>query len=84
MNKNSKGQQIATPEETRCKGSKSLQINKVLSALRISPHTAVELNYLLRFSDARKRISELRALGYPISDYWVKTEYSRHKIYFLK
>ena len=75
---------LCAQEQKRCKGSKSLQINKVLSALRISPHTAVELNDLLRFSDARKRISELRALGYPISDYWIKTEYARHKIYFLK
>ena len=57
---------------------------KILSELRTGQRSAVELNQLFHTGDSRKYVSILRSDGYPISDYWVKTEYSRHKIYFLK
>ena len=80
MEKNEKGGHAANPEE-QDKGSnysltyKCLQI--FLSGQRV---TAFGLNQNLLFNDARKRISILRRLGYPIQDFRLSDQ---RKCYFL-
>ena len=56
--------------------------SKILSILKSGKcFTAIELNELTHSNDSRKRISELRALGYLINDYRLQ---SGQKNYFLK
>lgn len=47
-------------------------------------YSVVELTRLLNIPDPRSHIRYLRIAGYPISDYWVNTKFSRYKVYFLK
>lgn len=58
---------------------------KVLNFLnRGGQYSVVEMVENLKISDPRSAIRYLRNKGVPIADYWVKTDFSRHKKYFLK
>ena len=46
-------------------------------------YSVVELCQMLNVSDPRSHIRYIRNAGVRISDYWVETEFSRHKIYFM-
>ena len=67
--------------ENRCKDSTFSLKSKVLSVLKSEKITAVMLNRRFGFNDARKVISDLRASGYPVSDYRLP---DMRKVYFLK
>lgn len=67
--------------------SKTLNGNdyRVLSLLaKGTPLTVVEMCDILRLPDVRSNVRYLRNAGYNISDYWVKTQFSRCKKYFIK
>ncbi len=49
-----------------------------------TPLTVVEMCDILRLPDIRSNLRYLRNAGYNISDYWVKSEFSRCKKYFIK
>ena len=46
-------------------------------------YSVVQLTNLLKIPDPRSNIRYLRNAGVPIADYWVKSEYSRYKVYFI-
>ncbi len=46
-------------------------------------YSVVQLSVMLRIPDIRSHIRYIRQSGVTISDYWVQTEFSRYKIYFL-
>ena len=46
-------------------------------------YSVVQLVLTFRIPDPRSHIRYIRNAGVPISDYWVITEYSRYKVYFL-
>lgn len=46
-------------------------------------YSIVELTELTQVPDARSCIRYIREAGVPVADYWVYTEYSRHKVYFI-
>lgn len=46
-------------------------------------YSVVQLTVNCRIPDPRSHIRYLRNSGVPISDYWQKSEYSKHKIYFI-
>ena len=70
----------AAKQNNRCKDSKTFS-NKVLTVLKSEKKTAIELNQLLVFNDARKMISILRRDGYDIADYRLS---DLRKVYYLK
>jgi hypothetical protein len=47
-------------------------------------YSTVELSKLLSSPDPRSHIRYIRGAGVPVSDYWVKTAFSKYKVYFLK
>lgn len=49
-----------------------------------TPLTVIEMCDILKLPDVRSNIRYLRNAGYNISDYWVKSEFSRCKKYFIK
>lgn len=49
-----------------------------------TPLTVIEMCDMLKLPDVRSNIRYLRNAGYNISDYWVKSEFSRCKKYFIK
>lgn len=49
-----------------------------------TPLTVIEMCDILKLPDVRSNIRYLRNAGYKISDYWVKSEFSRCKKYFIK
>lgn len=57
---------------------------RVLNLLSTGKYTVVEIGEKLQLPDPRSNIRYLRNAGYPISDYWIRTKYSRCKKYFLK
>jgi hypothetical protein len=46
-------------------------------------YSVVQLVVAFRIPDPRSHIRYIRDAGIPISDYWVNTENSRYKVYFL-
>jgi len=46
-------------------------------------YSVVQLSEILKIPDPRSHIRYIRNAGIAISDYWVKTEFSRYKVYFL-
>jgi len=46
-------------------------------------YSVVQLSSLLRIPDPRSHIRFIRNAGIVISDYWVKTDFSRYKVYFI-
>ena len=46
-------------------------------------YSVAELSELFHIPDPRSHIRYIRGSGYAISDYWVKSEFSRYKVYFL-
>lgn len=57
---------------------------RVLQFLSQGRYNVVEIAKALNIPDPRSNIRYLRKAGYPISDFWDRTEYSRCKIYFIK
>lgn len=49
-----------------------------------TPLTVVEMCDILKLPDVRSNVRYLRNAGYNISDYWVKSDFSRCKKYFIK
>ena len=49
-----------------------------------TPLIVIEMCDILKLPDVRSNIRYLRNAGYNISDYWVKSEFSRCKKYFIK
>jgi len=47
-------------------------------------YSNVDISRIIRTPDPRSHIRELRKRGIKILDYWIKTENSRYKIYFIK
>lgn len=47
-------------------------------------YSVIDLSDLLHIPDPRSHIRYIRNAGIPISDYWMKSEFSKHKIYFLR
>jgi hypothetical protein len=45
--------------------------------------SVVELCDMLHIPDPRSHIRFIRSAGVPISDFWQKTPFSRHKVYFF-
>lgn len=43
----------------------------------------VQFSEILHVPDPRSHIRYIRGAGVPISDYWVKSKFSKHKVYFL-
>lgn len=57
---------------------------KVLNFLRQGgQYSVVEMVQNLKISDPRSAIRYLRKKGVPIGDFWVKSDFSRYKKYFL-
>jgi len=79
--KKEKGATAAPNPETQCKDTNTSLKYKILHKLKDERLTAIELNRYFHFNDARKVISELRAIGYRIADYRLP---NRCKVYFLK
>ena len=46
-------------------------------------YSVTELSKLLNIPDPRSHIRYLRDAGVYISDYWVKTKFSKYKVYFI-
>lgn len=46
-------------------------------------YSVVQLSALLRIPDPRSHIRYIRNAGIQISNYWIKTDFSRYKVYFL-
>ncbi len=46
-------------------------------------YSVVDLSIILNIPDPRSHIRYIRDVGVSISDYWVNTPFSRHKIYFI-
>jgi hypothetical protein len=46
-------------------------------------YSTVELSRIFNNPDPRSHIRFIRNAGVPISDYWVKTKFSKYKVYFL-
>lgn len=46
-------------------------------------YSVAELSEMFHIPDPRSHIRYIRGSGYAISDYWVKSEFSRYKVYFL-
>ena len=47
-------------------------------------YSVTDLSCLLNIPDPRSHIRYIRDSGVHISDYWVKTAFSKYKVYFLK
>ena len=47
-------------------------------------YSVVDLTNMIGIPDPRSHIRYLRNAGVLISDYWVKTTFSKYKVYFLK
>ncbi len=60
--------------------AKSRTLTALLAGRKMS---VVELTTELRMPDPRSAIRYLRNAGVPISDVWVKSRYSRYKLYFI-
>ena len=57
---------------------------KILTALLTGKKfTIVELTILTEVPSVTSAIRYIREAGIPVADYWVYTEYSRHKVYFI-
>ena len=83
MNEKEKATVTAAPQSNGKVTQSKLEL-QILSALKAGQYSAIEINQLFHTGDSRKYISTLRSKGHPISDFWVKIEFTRHKIYFLK
>ena len=46
-------------------------------------YSVVELSKLLNIPDPRSHIRYIRNAGISISDYWIKSDFSKHKVYFI-
>lgn len=46
-------------------------------------YTVIQLTETLQTADPRSLIRRMRNNNIPISDYWEKSKFSRHKVYFL-
>lgn len=57
---------------------------KILLALLTGEHLSiVELTKLTNVPSATSAIRYIRKAGIPVADYWVYTEFSRYKVYFI-
>jgi hypothetical protein len=80
MNEKEKATVTAAPE-IDCKGKHFPFTYQVLEILKSGQKvTAIGFNDGLKFNDARKSISLLRKMGYPIMDYRLS---DRRKVYYL-
>ena len=60
------------------------QQNQIIEFIRANGSmTGNDAVYTLKMMDYRKRISELRQMGYDIPDIWEPHEGGKHKRYFL-
>jgi hypothetical protein len=77
----------STSTNTDCKDTKFADnsIRQRLFELFLSggKYSVVQLVVAFRIPDPRSHIRYIRDAGVPISDYWVNTENSRYKVYFL-
>ena len=57
---------------------------KIFNLFLTGKHYSVtDLSKLLSIPDPRSHIRYIRDAGYPVSDYWIKTKFSKYKVYFL-
>ena len=96
MNANKKTPEILTPGASvklninldvfRDKGTKFNSSTQKVFNLFLSggEYSVVELTKELDIPDPRSSIRYIRNEGINISDYWIKTRYSKYKVYFLK
>ncbi len=72
---------------TDCKGTKNFEnpTRQRLFELFLSggKYSVVQLVLTFHIPDPRSHIRYIRQAGIPISDYWIKSEFSRYKVYFL-
>lgn len=46
-------------------------------------YSVADLSQLLNIPDPCSHIRYIRMAGYPVSDYWVYTKFSKYKVYFI-
>lgn len=93
MGKNSKGASLR-PTNTESKDSNSIRIDKIKDLFLSGRHlTAIQINLMFKFNDARKTISDIRKNGWNIIDrrlsdgrkeYYLKTDGSRQLSFIEK